>query len=113
MNLGEISGSVSNSLNQLPESPEPDKPGIKELLAQLQAAIEAESNLDEEDKAEALEQVKMLADAGKNPQEKGNQKTAKRATTMLKGIIVGLPTAATLFEAWNKLQPLITKLFGL
>jgi uncharacterized protein YjbI with pentapeptide repeats len=113
MNLGEISGSVSNSLNQLPESPEPDKPGIKELLAQLQAAIEAESNLDEEDKAEALEQVKTLAEAGKNPQEKGNQKMAKRATTMLKGIIVGLPTAATLFEAWNKLQPLITKLFGL
>ncbi|MEQ9355947.1 pentapeptide repeat-containing protein [Coleofasciculus chthonoplastes] len=113
MNLGEISGSVSNSLNQLPESPEPDKPGIKELLAQLQGAIEAESNLDEEDKAEALEQVKTLAEAGKNPQEKGNQKTAKRATTMLKGIIVGLPTAATLFEAWNKVQPLITKLFGL
>ncbi|MFP4120036.1 MAG: hypothetical protein ACLFWI_03285 [Coleofasciculus sp.] len=57
--------------------------------------------------------MKMLADAGKNPQEKGNQKVAKRATTMLKGIIVGLPTAATLFEAWNKVQPLITKLFGL
>ncbi|MFP4411176.1 pentapeptide repeat-containing protein [Coleofasciculus sp.] len=111
--IGEISGTVSVAINELPESPEPDKPGIKELLAQLQAAIEAESNLDEEDKAEALEQVKMLADAGKNPQEKGNQKTAKRATTMLKGIIVGLPTAATLFEAWNKVQPLITKLFGL
>jgi uncharacterized protein YjbI with pentapeptide repeats len=111
--IGEISGTVSVAINELPESPEPDKPGIKELLAQLQAAIEAESNLDEEDKAEALEQVKMLADAGKNPQEKGNQKMAKRATTMLKGIIVGLPTAATLFEAWNKLQPLITKLFGL
>jgi uncharacterized protein YjbI with pentapeptide repeats len=111
--IGEISGTVSVAINELPESPEPDKPGIKELLAQLQAAIEAEANLDEDDKAEALEQVKTLAEAGQNPQEKGNQKMAKRATTMLKGIIVGLPTAATLFEAWNKVQPLITKSFGL
>ncbi|MFB2981880.1 pentapeptide repeat-containing protein [Microseira sp. BLCC-F43] len=69
-NLGEmdISGTVTNTINQLPESPEPDQPGIKELLTELQAAIEAETNLSDEDKAEALEQVKALAEAGKNPQ---------------------------------------------
>ena len=39
VNLGEISGNVTNSVNQLPSATEPDKPGIKELLTQLQTLI--------------------------------------------------------------------------
>ena len=110
---GNISGQVTVTINKLPPSPEPDKPGIKELLVQLQEAIEAEANLDDEDKAEALEQVQTLAEAGKNPKEGAMKKAAKRATTMLKGIISGLPDAAKLAEACNKLIPMITKIFGL
>ncbi|MBH8562136.1 pentapeptide repeat-containing protein [Nostoc sp. CENA67] len=112
-NLGTISGNVSIALNQLPDSPEPDKPGIKELLSQLQDAITQSSHLPEADKAEALEQVKTLAEAGQNPQESTKQKTAKTAITMLKGIFAGLPTVATLYEAANKLLPAIAKLFNL
>ncbi len=59
----------AETINQLPNSPQSDKPGIKELLTQLQVAIEEETDLNNEDKAEALEQVKALAKAGKNPQE--------------------------------------------
>jgi hypothetical protein len=115
LNLGEIdiSGEVTNTINQLPESPEPEKPGIKELLIQLQEVIEADNNLSEEDKAEALEQVKTLAEAGQNPQEAGKQKTGKKAITMLKGLVSGLPATATLAEACSKLLPLISKLLGL
>jgi hypothetical protein len=112
LNLGEISGTVTNTINELP-SAEPEKPGIKELLTQLQAAIEAEKDLPEEDKAEALEQVKTLAEAGKNPQEGEKQKEAKTAMKILKGTIAGLPTAATLVEACSKLLPLISKFLGL
>ncbi|MEH2114028.1 MAG: pentapeptide repeat-containing protein [Nostoc sp.] len=79
INLGKISGAVTNTINELPPSPEPGKPGIKELLTQLQAAIEVDTNLNKEDKAEALEQVKALAEAGKNPQEGAMQKAAKTA----------------------------------
>jgi hypothetical protein len=50
VNLGEISGNVTNSVNQLPAAPEPDKPGIKELLTQLQTLIEAETNLTDKNK---------------------------------------------------------------
>ena len=76
-------------------------------------AIEAEKDLPEEDKAEALEQVKTLAEAGKNPQEEAKQKEAKTAMKILKGTIAGLPTAATLVEACSKLLPLISKFLGL
>ncbi|MBD2607854.1 pentapeptide repeat-containing protein [Scytonema hofmannii FACHB-248] len=113
LNLGEISGTVTNTINELPKSDEPEKPGIKELLTQLQTAIEADTNLSEEDKAEALEQVKALAEAGKNPQEGAMQKSAKTAMKILKGTISGLPSAATLVEACGKLLPLISGFLGL
>ena len=57
VNLGEISGDVTNAIGQLPDNSESDEPSLKELLTQLQAAIEATSALPSEDKAEALEQV--------------------------------------------------------
>jgi uncharacterized protein YjbI with pentapeptide repeats len=113
MSLGDISGTVANTINQLPASTEPDKPGIKELLEELKAAIEAESNLSEEDKTEALEQVQALAEAGKAPEEGDKQKAAKKATTMLKGIIAGLPEVAKLAVEYAKLLPMITGFFGL
>ncbi|HYX17364.1 MAG TPA: pentapeptide repeat-containing protein [Nostoc sp.] len=112
-NLGTISGNVSIALNQLPDATDAEKPGIKELLSQLQDAIIQSTYLPEEEKTEALEQVKALAEAGKNPQESTKQKTAKTAITMLKGIFTGLPAVATLVEAGNKLLPAIAKLFGL
>ncbi|WP_445628531.1 pentapeptide repeat-containing protein [Nostoc sp. DSM 114167] len=112
-NLGTISGNVSIALNELPDATDAEKPGIKELLSQLQDAIIQSTYLSEEDKTEALEQVKALAEAGKSPQESTKQKTAKTAITMLKGIFTGLPAVASLVEAGNKLLPAISKLFGL
>jgi uncharacterized protein YjbI with pentapeptide repeats len=112
-NLGTISGNVSIALNQLPDATDTEKPGIKELLSQLQDAIIQSTYLPEEEKAEALEQVQALAEAGKNPQESTKQKTAKTAITMLRGIFTGLPAIASLVEAGNKLLPAIAKLFGL
>ena len=104
-NIGEISGTVTNSINQLPASPQSDKPGIKELLTQLQAAIEAETDLSDDDKAEALEQVNTLAEVGKNPKESTMQKARKTAMKILKGIIASLPSGTTLVEACSKLLP--------
>ena len=113
LNIGDISGIVTYTISQLPASPQSEQPGIKELLTQLQAAIEAETDLSDDDKAEALEQVKTLAEVGKNPQESTMQKAGKKAMTMLKGILAGLPTTATLLEACSKLLPMIAKLLPL
>jgi uncharacterized protein YjbI with pentapeptide repeats len=108
-----ISGTVAQTINQLPDEPKSEQPGIKELLNQLHQAIAAETSLNPEDKAEALAQLQTLAEAGKNPKESATQKTAKTALTMLKGIIFGLPSAAAVVEACNKLLPAIAKLFGI
>lgn len=113
LNLGDISGTVTNTINELAASPEPDKPGIKELLTQLQAAIEADTNLPQEDKADALEQVKALAEAGKSPQEGAMQKAAKTAIKILKGTIASLPSATKLVEQCSNLLPLISTFLGL
>ncbi|MGM3304584.1 pentapeptide repeat-containing protein [Anabaena sp. WFMT] len=111
LNLGEISGTVTNTINELPSAPEPEKPGIKEILTQLQKAIEADSDLTPKDKEKALKQVKSLAEAAQNPQEK--QDLADTAITMLKGVLSNLPTAAKLVEECSKLLPLISTFLGL
>ncbi|MBD2628696.1 pentapeptide repeat-containing protein [Trichormus variabilis] len=108
LNLGEISGTVTNTINELPSAPEPEKPGIKEILTQLQTAIEADSDLTPKDKEKALKQVKALAEAAQNPQEK--QDLADTAITMLKGILMSVPT---LLEECSKLFPLISGFLGL
>ncbi|MGK7876775.1 MAG: hypothetical protein AB4426_26855 [Xenococcaceae cyanobacterium] len=104
---------LEHLISQLPASPDPNEPGIKELLAELSEAIADETNLDNEDKAEALEPVKDLAEAGKNPSDGAMKKIAKRATRLLTGMAAGLPDATKFVEACNKLLPEIAKIFGL
>jgi uncharacterized protein YjbI with pentapeptide repeats len=111
--LGAISGSVTNTISQLPLALDPSAPGLKELLAQLQTAIEAEPELAEEDKIEALEQVKILAESGQTPENKPLQKAAKTSMKVLKGTLSSLPEAAKLVEACAKLLPLVSKLLFL
>lgn len=68
--------------------------------------------MSEEDKEDALDQVKSLAEAAQNPNDGGMKEKAKKAGRMLGRIISGIPTAAQLVEACTKLLPLITKPFG-
>lgn len=109
---GNSTGNVSNIINQLSSSSEADQPGIKELLIQLQEAIEADPNLIDYDKQDALEQVKDLAEAAQNPNDAAMKDKAKKAGRMLGRIISGIPTATQLVEACSKLLPLIIKTFG-
>jgi uncharacterized protein YjbI with pentapeptide repeats len=111
--LGAISGNVTNTISQLPDTTDPNEPSLKELLTQLQALIESESELNEEDKVEALEQVKVLAESGQKPEDSTLQKLAKTAVKILKGTIASLPDVTKLVESGAKLLPYITKLLGL
>jgi hypothetical protein len=113
VNLGEISGAVTNSINQLPPSSSPGNQGIKELLAQLQAAIEAESGLPDKGKVNALEQVKILAEASQKPENDAIQSAAKKSMDFLKGMVACLPDATKLVEACTKLLPAIATLLAL
>lgn len=113
VNLGEIKGSVSTAINQLPNSIKAGESSLKDLLTQLKTAIEDEPELGDADKATALKQVQVLADAGQAPKQGVMQETAKSASRMLRGIVAELPNAAKLAEACSKLLPMILSLFGL
>mgnify|MGYP003402770233 CR=1 FL=1 len=109
---GNASGNVSNIINQLPSSSEADKPGIKELLIQLQEAILADPNLSDDDREDALKQVKDLAEAAQNPNDAEMKDKAKTADRMLGRIMKSVPQATKFLEFCNNLLPLITKAFG-
>ena len=111
INFGEISGTVADTINQLPDPSQSDEPGVKELLTQLKTAIEDDTNLSGDDKAQALAQVQVLAEAGNNPSE--NQQQAKGAIRFFRGLVQELPNATNFVEACSKLIPAIARLFGL
>ena len=113
VNLRDISGQVSNQINQLPTELAFDQPNLKDLLAQLQSAVEADSELGENEKVEALVEVGELAKAAQSPKEGVMQKAAKGAMNALKGITAGLSDASKLASACKELIPLITSMFGL
>lgn len=111
-NIDTISQEATNAVNQLPESNQGGLPGIKELLAQLQTVIEADDSLQAEDKASALEQVQILALAGKNAQVGENQKHAQTAIGLLRKTSAELPKTTTLITSFNQLIPQIAEIFG-
>ncbi|HEY9817286.1 MAG TPA: pentapeptide repeat-containing protein [Candidatus Obscuribacterales bacterium] len=112
LNLGEISGQVSNQINQLPDAaPTPDQPSLKTLLLQLKAAIETDTELSDDEKAEALGEVAKLVKAGSDPKESTMQRLAKRATATLKSIAEPLTEASKLATACTSLLPMILALF--
>jgi uncharacterized protein YjbI with pentapeptide repeats len=110
--IGAISGTVTNTINQLPDSTDPNKLGIKELLMQLQTAIETETELPNEDKAEALEQVKTLAEVSQKPEDGAMQKAGKTAMKILKGTVSGLSETTKLVAECAKLLPAIATLLA-
>ena len=113
LNLGSISGNVTNAINQIPSSPAPEQLGIKELLTQLKAAIELEAELSLEDKADLLEQVQSLAEAKQAPNQQEKEGLARKAKKMFEATLKSLPDTAKIVEASSKLLPLILKALGL
>ncbi|MEO0988745.1 MAG: pentapeptide repeat-containing protein [Cyanobacteria bacterium J06639_14] len=112
LNLGEISGQVSNQINQLPDAAlNPDQPSLKDLLTQLKTAVDQDTELSDDEKAEALGEVAKLAKAGTNPKEGAMQRMAKRATATLKAIAATLTDASKLAAACKTLIPAIAVLF--
>lgn len=107
-----LSGTVTNALNRLADH-DPSQAELKSLLAQLQTAIETTLDLPDPDKADALEQVGILATLGSNPQQPDREGLGRKAIKILKGTTAVLPSTATLAKAISDLLPAITKLIGL
>jgi hypothetical protein len=111
-NFGDVTGDLNNTIYQLNELNSPETTELAKLLGKIKELLESESNLSSDDKIEALEQVKILAEVGQNPSDSIMQKSAKTAVRVLKGIASELPTATKLIEGLNSLLSEISKLFG-
>jgi uncharacterized protein YjbI with pentapeptide repeats len=107
-----LSGTVTNALNSLADS-DPVQANLKTALTQLQSVIETEPEIDDDDKAYALEQVNTLARAGQNSQKETSKMKANTAIGILKKTIAVLPSTAAIVKACSDLLPVIAKLLGL
>ena len=94
VNLGTISGDVTHTIHQLPDTVDTNEPALKDLLAHLQTLITADPNLEREDKVEALVQLKLLAKASQHPDVAPTQKVTNTALKILRGTAAGLPASA-------------------
>ncbi|NJL09219.1 MAG: hypothetical protein HC908_00265 [Calothrix sp. SM1_7_51] len=94
---------ILNVIADLPGLTSTNEPNIKELLIELTAAIESEVDLNPEDKAEALEQVLVLAAAAHNQIKNSTQDFTKKAIAALRSTVVELPNTSQLVEKMNRI----------
>jgi hypothetical protein len=113
VNAEDISGSVSESINQLSSSFSGSKDQLRDVLSLLQTKIEADTILSAADKAEALEQIIALVDVAQNPDHPSIKRMAKRAVKILKGTFAALPQNAELTVTFKELIPMILQILDL
>ncbi|MEP0907997.1 pentapeptide repeat-containing protein [Leptolyngbya subtilissima ST-M1] len=114
LNLGQISGQVTNQIDQIPAPATPDQLNLRDILTQLKTAVEADAELSDDERAEALQAVGRIAAAGTEPNPDDKAKgIVKRAAATLKGMTETLTDASKLAEACTKLLPLVLSLFAL
>lgn len=109
VNLGQISRNVTNIINQLAQHSCESHINLRELLRQLQLLIETNTELYDEDKIEALEQIKILAQTTQETDQDASQKTARTAIKILQGTIVSLSESSTAYKETNRLLAEIKK----
>lgn len=113
VNLGTISGNVTNAINQLPDSSEAGQASLKVLLTQLQNVIETDTDLPDPDKSDLLEQVQSLAEAKQIEESTKREGIARKAIKMFDATLKSLPDTAKIVEACSKLLPLILRALGI
>ena len=110
INLGEISGTVTNTLQQLQDSPEPAVNTLGSLLQALQKAIQDEPDLEDKTKAKALKHLQSLAQLGNDRSDSTLQEKAETAWDALTGILGKAMKLAPIAET---VLPQIQTLLGL
>jgi hypothetical protein len=115
LNLGEISGNVTNTINNIPtqDARGSETSGIKRNLGELKAAIESETDLPDEIKVNALQQVDSLAKSVQIKDESKRKLQASMAFSALKTLNDSLANVAKLSGSMKVLLPLIGGFFAL
>jgi len=91
LGLGNISGTLANTIQQTSRSETAARSELDRLINQLRREFEAELNLTAKVKHDALEEIATLTMAERNPQATGRQKLVRVAIRVLRGTIAELP----------------------
>ena len=85
---GDISGTITNTINQLSESESPEAPTLADLLKQLRDAIASpDSGLSEKDKKKALKHLDTIGKLGVDRNNSNLQEMAENAMDALPTIL--------------------------
>jgi len=107
VNLRDSVGAVNNAIAEIPGADSREGEDLKRLLQELTTAIELEASLDDEEKAEAVNQVKKIAQAAQKPEDQGLNAKAKRAVGFLETLAKGVEPSGKLAQTCAKALPWI------
>lgn len=110
--LGNINAAVNQKLSQLPDSEIDKEKDIKQLLQDLQSAVNSTTELTNEDKADLLEQIELLTEAAQSIKESESKGVVRKAKKIFDATLRGLPAGAQIANACGNLLPLIFKLIS-
>ena len=71
VNLADTIGEVNYAIQEIPDSSNHKNSQLKKLLQELTEAITDEAELDDEEKADAVNKVKAIVQASKKPDDQG------------------------------------------
>ncbi|MFB2917881.1 pentapeptide repeat-containing protein [Aerosakkonema funiforme] len=100
------------TISQLADFIEPEKQRLKELLIQLQAVVETDTELSSIKRTEVLEQLNVIAEVGMYPQDWPKQQM-ETAIRIVKGIMVEIPQEAKLVVKGKQILKEISQIFDL
>ncbi|MFZ0406932.1 MAG: pentapeptide repeat-containing protein [Cyanobium sp.] len=117
VNLGDLSDQARLTIEAIPDQrPAEGQPSLRQLLQELRVSVDADTDLPETSRAEALAEIKELATAAQDP--KKNVGLASGAINALKGLSAGLSEtnkavaeSSKLVGAVKSLLPLIGAFF--
>jgi uncharacterized protein YjbI with pentapeptide repeats len=108
VNLGDLSDQARIAINALPDQRlAADEPTLRELLQQLQANLDGDTEVSEGTRAEALSEIHTIATAAQNPKQ--NASLARRAINALKGISASVAEANKALEESSKFVATVKK----
>lgn len=98
-----------DSIPKLPNSPEGT--ATKQSLTELQTAIETDKHFTDEDKAEMLAQIQLLARLWRGRSDERVQKMNRRSLRILRGYIAELPSDAPQLPTYQRMIAAIAEQF--
>jgi uncharacterized protein YjbI with pentapeptide repeats len=113
LTLGDLTGQVTNTIQQLKDVKADDGKQLAEILANLQQSISGDVLLDESQQKRALKAVNTLAKEGKKDPKERDLDICAMALDALKGVSTTVSHASKLAEFVEKYLPTLSQLLGI